>query len=250
MPPLQQAIDSIIERRKSAEALIRYSVNSTIQKQLLCLRDPAEMWTMLSNQFNKTYSQMQRSIHASNLYTVRPHPGEKIELFCERLQQYRDPVEGTKEEISDNVMIHYLLNFTGVQFSEATHMPRKELNKETLTLQGTNRMPTHSMWVQPSTATHNVWVRPSTVTHMRVQPSTATHSVWVQPSMATHNVWIQPSMVTHTRVRPSTATDNVWVRQSATHNVWVRPSRATHMRVRPSTATHNVWVRQSATHSA
>ena len=92
---------------------------------------------MLSNQFNKTYSQTQRSIHASNLYTVRPHPGEKIGPFCERLQQYRDPVEGTKEEISDNVMIHYLLNFAGVRFSEATHMLRKELNKGTLTLQET-----------------------------------------------------------------------------------------------------------------
>ena len=46
---LQQAIDSFNERRKSAEALIRYSVNSTIQKQLLRLWDPAEMWTMLSN---------------------------------------------------------------------------------------------------------------------------------------------------------------------------------------------------------
>ena len=92
---------------------------------------------MLSNQFNKTYSQTQCSIHASNLYTVRPHPGEKIGPFCERLQQYRDPVEGTKEEISDNVMIHYLLNFAGVRFSEATHMLRKELNKGTLTLQET-----------------------------------------------------------------------------------------------------------------
>jgi len=63
---LQRAIDSFNERRKSAVALIRYSVNSTNQKQLLRLRDPVEMWTMLSNQFNNTYSQTQRSIHASS----------------------------------------------------------------------------------------------------------------------------------------------------------------------------------------
>jgi len=128
---LQRAIDSFNERRKSAVVLIRYSVNTTIQRQLLRLQDPAEMWTMLSNQFNKTYSQTQRSFHASNLHTVRPHPGEKIGSFCERLQQYRDPVEGTNEEISDNATIHHLLNFAGIRFSEATHVLRKQLNKRT-----------------------------------------------------------------------------------------------------------------------
>jgi hypothetical protein len=137
VPNLQQAIESFRKRRNSAEALIRYSVNSTIQKQLLRLQDPAEMWTMLSNQFNKTYSQTQRSIHASNLYTVRPRPGEKIGSFCERLQQYRDPVEGTKEAISDSVMIHHLLNFAGVLFSNTTHKLRKKMNKGELTLQET-----------------------------------------------------------------------------------------------------------------
>jgi len=42
------------------------------------------MWTMLSYQFNNTYSQTQCSLHARNLHMVRPHPGEKIESFCER----------------------------------------------------------------------------------------------------------------------------------------------------------------------
>jgi hypothetical protein len=69
---------------------------------------------------------MQRSIHANNLYTVRPRPGEKIGPFCERLQQYRDPVEGTKEEISDSVMIHHLLNPAGVLFSNTTHKPQEK----------------------------------------------------------------------------------------------------------------------------
>jgi len=66
---------------------------------------------------------------------VRPHPGEKIGSFCEHLQQYHDPIEGTKEEISDNATIHHLLNFAGIRFREATHMLRKQVNKGTLTLQ-------------------------------------------------------------------------------------------------------------------
>jgi len=134
---LQHAIDSFNERRKAAVALIRYSVITTIQRQLLLLQDPAEMWTMLNNQFNNTYSQTQRSLHASNLHTVRPHPSEKIGSFCECLQQYRDPIEGTKEEISDNATIHHLRNFAGIRFSEATHVLRKQLNNGTLTLQET-----------------------------------------------------------------------------------------------------------------
>jgi len=134
---LQRAIDSFNERRKAAVALIRYSVITTIQWQLLRLQDPAEMWTMLSNQFNNKYSQMQRSLHASNLHTVRSHPGEKIGSFCECLQQYHDPIEGTKEEISDNATIHHLLNFAGIRFSEATHVLQKQLNKGTPTLQET-----------------------------------------------------------------------------------------------------------------
>jgi len=135
---LQRAIDSFNERRKAAVALIRYAVITTIQRQLLRLQDPTEKWTMLSNQFNNTYSQTQRSLYASNLHMVRPHPAEKIGSFCERLQQYRDPIERTKEEITDNATIHHLLNFTGIRFSEATPVLRKQLNKGTLTLQETN----------------------------------------------------------------------------------------------------------------
>jgi len=52
---LQRAIDPFNERRKSAVALICYSANTTIQRQLLRLQDPAEMWTILSYQFNNTY---------------------------------------------------------------------------------------------------------------------------------------------------------------------------------------------------
>ena len=40
---LQRAIDSFNEGRKAAVALIRYSVITTIQRQLLRLQDPAEM---------------------------------------------------------------------------------------------------------------------------------------------------------------------------------------------------------------
>jgi len=54
---LQCAIDSFNEQRKAAVALICYSVITTIQRQLLHLQDPAEMWMILSNQFNNTYSQ-------------------------------------------------------------------------------------------------------------------------------------------------------------------------------------------------
>jgi len=111
---LQCTIDSFNERCKTAVALIHYSVITTIQRQLLHLQDPAEMWTILSNQFNNTYFQTQRSLHASNLHTFRPHPGQKIGSFCEHLQQYRDPIEGTKEEISNNATIHHLLNFAGI----------------------------------------------------------------------------------------------------------------------------------------
>ena len=41
--------------------------------------------------------QMQWSLHVSNLHMVWPHPGKKIRSFCERLQQYCDPVEETEE---------------------------------------------------------------------------------------------------------------------------------------------------------
>ena len=40
---LQCTIDSFNERRKLAVALIRYTVNTTIQRQLFHLHDPAKM---------------------------------------------------------------------------------------------------------------------------------------------------------------------------------------------------------------
>lgn len=60
------------------------------------------------SQFNHTYSQIQRSIHVSSFYTIRPRPGERVGAYCECLQQYRDPVAGTNEAISDTVLLHLL----------------------------------------------------------------------------------------------------------------------------------------------
>jgi len=106
MPPtFNELLFPSTNEENSAVALIRYSVNTTIQ------------------------SSTKHTL--SNLHTVRPHPSEKIGCFCERLQQYRDPVEGTKEEISDNTTIHHLLNFVGIRFSEATYVLRKQPNKRT-----------------------------------------------------------------------------------------------------------------------
>jgi len=41
------------------------------------------MWVMLENQLNKSYSRSQRSIHASDLHTIKPRPGERIRVCYE-----------------------------------------------------------------------------------------------------------------------------------------------------------------------
>jgi len=53
---------------------------------------------------------------------------KKLNPSVNAMQQYRNPVEGTKEDISDNATI-YLLNFAGIRFSEATHRLWKQMNK-------------------------------------------------------------------------------------------------------------------------
>jgi len=79
---LQHAIETAKERRNAAKTLLRFSVNNMIQKQLLCIKDLAEMWIMmLGNQFNRTYSETQCSIHTSNLYTVKPWPGKLVSTY-------------------------------------------------------------------------------------------------------------------------------------------------------------------------
>ena len=123
---LQLAIASFEERRNEAEALLRFSVNNTIQKQLRRMEDPAEMWVTLGNQFN---SQTQRSIHASNLYTIKPRTGERISTYCERLLQHQDPANGTDEAISDSVLLQHLFNNTGPIFSQLTYDLRERINK-------------------------------------------------------------------------------------------------------------------------
>jgi len=130
---LELAIESFKQRKNDVETLLRFSVNSTIQKQLRRMEDPAEMWVTLGNQFNRTYSQTQRSIHAGNLYTVKPHPGERISNYCERLLQYRDPVDGTDEAISDSVLLQHLFNNAGPIFTQTTHDLRKK--KSTISVQ-------------------------------------------------------------------------------------------------------------------
>jgi len=118
---LQCAIENFKERRNDAETLLRFSVNNTIQKQLRCIEDPAKMWITLGNQFNRTYSENQCSIHASNLFTVKPRPGEHISTYCKCLLQYRDPVDGSDEEISDSVLLQHLFNNAGPMFTHTTH---------------------------------------------------------------------------------------------------------------------------------
>jgi len=76
---------------------------------------------------------MQRSIHAGNLYTVKPHPGERISNYCERLLQYCDPVDGTDEAISDSVLLQHLFNNAGPIFTQTTHNLRKK--KSTISVQ-------------------------------------------------------------------------------------------------------------------
>ena len=118
---------------RQAETLLRFSVNNTIQKQLRHMEDPAKMWITLGNQFNRTYSETQRSIHTSNLFTVKPRPGERISTYCERLLQYRDPVDGTDEEILDSVLLQHLFNNAGPMFTHTTHELRKR--KKTISVQ-------------------------------------------------------------------------------------------------------------------
>jgi len=54
---LELAIESFKQRRNDTETLLYFSVNSTIQKQLHCMEDPAKMWVTFGNQYNRTYSQ-------------------------------------------------------------------------------------------------------------------------------------------------------------------------------------------------
>jgi len=130
---LKLAIENFKERRTDAETLLRFSVNDTIQKQLRHMEDPVKVWITLGNQFNRTYSETQRSIHASNLYTVKPRPGERISTYCVHLLQYRDPVGGTEEEIFDSVLLQQLFNNAGPMFTTTTHELRKR--KKTIFMQ-------------------------------------------------------------------------------------------------------------------
>ena len=132
---LQRAIENFKKRRTDAETLLRFSFNDTIQKQLRCMEDSVKMWITLGNQFNRAYSETQRSIHASNLYTVKPRPGKRISNYCEQLLQYRDHVDGTDKEISDSVLLQHLFNNTGPMFTTTTHELQKR--KKPISVQDT-----------------------------------------------------------------------------------------------------------------
>jgi len=64
---LQRASETFKERRNDAETILPFTVNNTIQKHLRRMEDLAKMWIMLGNQFNRTYSETQCSIHMSTL---------------------------------------------------------------------------------------------------------------------------------------------------------------------------------------
>jgi len=65
-------------------------------------------WPTSSTRHN--CSQTQRSVHSSNLYTVKPCPEERIGA------EYRDPVDGTKEAITDTALLQQLFNSAGPMF--------------------------------------------------------------------------------------------------------------------------------------
>jgi len=128
MSNLEQAITTFNYRRNEAEALLRFSVNLVIQQRLRRLEGPVEVWIVPGNRFNKTYSQTQRSIPSSNLYTAKLRPGGRIGTCRERSQQYQNPVDGTIEAISDAVPLEHLFNNAGPVFNQTTHELRKEMN--------------------------------------------------------------------------------------------------------------------------
>lgn len=92
---LQQAVVSFNKRRDEAEALLRFSVNRAIQK-LGYVGEPVQQNLLPGPTL----------YHASNLHTIKPRLGERIGAYCERLKQYRDPVNN--EVISDPALLQHL----------------------------------------------------------------------------------------------------------------------------------------------
>jgi len=106
---LELAIKSFKQRKNDEETLLHFSINSTIQKQLRHMEDPAEMRVILGNQFNRTYSQMQHSIYTGNLYTVKPYPGEHISCYT---QSTGDTPRHTISMASRTQLSRYMYRYT------------------------------------------------------------------------------------------------------------------------------------------
>ena len=121
-------------RRAEAETLIRFSVSEKIRQRITRLDDPAEMWTILKTEFDSSSSKASRAKRAGELYLVRPNNNEKISDYCERLIQYRQPLDGTDEEIPDKALITHIFASIPKSFNVIVHFLRK-LPPAELTLQ-------------------------------------------------------------------------------------------------------------------
>jgi len=95
-------------RYAQAMTIIGFSVAEELDSRLIGIKDPATMWEILKRDLDGTTSQAGRTRLAKEFHTMRPKASEPISDYCARLLQHRMQLDGTMQQITDQILINHI----------------------------------------------------------------------------------------------------------------------------------------------
>ena len=102
------AHDLYLTKFAQARTILRFSCGEEIRESVENIDDPAEIWRVLREEFDSAASQIGRNSLSRNFHILAPAPKETIQDYCKRLIRYRHPLQGSNEQISDQVVINHI----------------------------------------------------------------------------------------------------------------------------------------------
>jgi len=92
------------KRRAYAISAIRFSCTNEAAIYVNGLSDPSEMWQILKERLDLTTSYIGRTAIVTQFQNARPTVGESISVYVARLQAFQLQLQGSTEEITEQVL--------------------------------------------------------------------------------------------------------------------------------------------------
>ena len=103
------------KRRNNVQSIISMGCSDQILPYIKHTIDPAEMWDILHDQFDNTFSKLGRTQILRTFHACHPAKVEKMITYFTRLIDYRNQLSGSAEEISEDSFVNDLF----------THIPKE-----------------------------------------------------------------------------------------------------------------------------